>query len=122
MSTRLATYVFAILAWFAFAGPAQAANLAADLSGTEQLRRANEQMVWPLEKAVATREALDALRREAQSGDAKAQYNLARLYETGIPDGKGGKRFFPDRAWGWYMIAAQQGHKLAQKRLGQPTD
>lgn len=113
MTVRLATYVFAISALFGWASPA----LAADPSGTQLLRHANENTLWPLEKAIATRKALNALREEARGGDPKAQYNLARLYETGIPDGKGGKRFFPDRAWGWYMKAAQNGHPLAKQRL-----
>ena len=53
------------------------------------------------------------LRRQAEQGDANAQYNLGIRYVTGIGVPQ-------DRAEAirWYRLAAEQGHVLAQSTLG----
>src|SRR2546423_14971895 len=54
----------------------------------------------------------DLLRR-ANSGDASAQFELARAYETG-----GGLRENQQPAVLWYRKAAEQGNSKAQNSLG----
>lgn len=54
------------------------------------------------------------IQRAAELGDAKAQYQIARIYETGF------ESYFaasPDKALSFYQQAAQQSHPLAIKRL-----
>lgn len=51
---------------------------------------------------------LSSLLPLAESGDADAQYELAKFYDekSGIPED-------PDLAWSWMLKAAEQGHALA---------
>ena len=53
-------------------------------------------------------EAFSTLLPLAESGDADAQYELAKFYDekSGIPED-------PDLAWSWMLKAAEQGHALA---------
>lgn len=91
---------------------------AAAPNGTELLRNAMEDSKNEIERDHKIRMALPELRKDAIAGDAKAQYNLARLYEMGIPSGPSRDRVtFPARAYAWYVAAARQGHAQAEKRL-----
>ena len=58
---------------------------------------------------VAARGKIEATIRSAESGDANAQYNLAKLYEAG--NGVAKSRI---KALKWYQQAATQGHVEAQ--------
>lgn len=51
--------------------------------------------------------------REAQNGDAEAQYNLGLMYYNGY-----GVRQDKSEAVNWYRKAAEQGHASAQFNLG----
>ena len=57
----------------------------------------------------------DTIVRNAEQGDAEAQYKLGRAYEIGYPypvfrnDAEGAK---------WYRLAAEQGYAAAQYSLG----
>ena len=78
-------------------------------------------MHWPAADTHAagddkTREALNWWQDNARSGDPVAQYNLAKMYELGLPD-LGIKRN-PKAAFGWYRRAAAQGLAKAQYELG----
>ncbi len=54
------------------------------------------------------------LERAAEQGDAKAQYQMGRIYEQGF-----GHYFRPDpaRALAYYRMAGEQQHPLAVKRM-----
>ena len=54
------------------------------------------------------------LQQAAQKGDAKAQYQMGKIYEEGFEH-----YFQPDssKAFKYYQQAAQQAHQLAVKRL-----
>ena len=70
------------------------------------------------------REYLKNLRKEAQQGDAEAQFYLGNMYYNGegVPfvDGSGGEGVTQDYAEAakWYRKAAEQGHPWAQTYLG----
>jgi len=49
----------------------------------------------------------------AEKGDAKAQYNLALIYDRGI-----GVKNDDSKALKWYRLAAEQGYAEAQYNLG----
>ena len=54
------------------------------------------------------------LQRAADKGDMKAQYQMARIYESGF------EHYFPasnDKSLHYYQLAASQGHALAISRL-----
>ena len=57
--------------------------------------------------------ALQEWRPLADQGDAGAQYNLGRMYDTG----SGVLQGYAEAA-GWYRLAAEQGHAEAQYALG----
>ena len=54
--------------------------------------------------------ALKEWRPLAEQGDARAQYNLGRVYEYGAQDFK--------EAVKWYRLAAEQGYASARYNLG----
>jgi TPR repeat protein len=54
-----------------------------------------------------------AIRRRAQDGDPKAEYELGRMYETGNQVEESAKEAFK-----WYSASAAQGYPDAQYRLG----
>lgn len=54
-----------------------------------------------------------ALTKKATSGDAKAQFKLAEMYETG----RGGLEKNMSYAVSWYEEAAMSGHKQARAKL-----
>ncbi|ACE06633.1 hypothetical protein Aasi_1323 [Candidatus Amoebophilus asiaticus 5a2] len=56
---------------------------------------------------------LEDIERDAVSGNALAQVNLGYMYEKGI-----GKLVDCDKAIKWYIPAAEQGHAIGQKLLG----
>ena len=56
--------------------------------------------------------SLTALKRKAEQGDAKAQYDLAIRYVSGSGVGKN-----YEKAFYWYHKAAKQGHRSAQYAL-----
>lgn len=64
-------------------------------------------------KLAATLSQIEALKPKAQSGDIRAQYELARLYHLG----KFGSRNLPE-AYKWYSKAAEKGHTGAQYVIG----
>ncbi len=87
-------------------------------NGVEMLRAALQDTDSEAARDRQIRLALPVLRQDAINGDAKAQYNLARLYETGVPSGTARTPVtFPARAYAWYVAAARQGHPMAKKRL-----
>ncbi|MGB0919785.1 MAG: SPOR domain-containing protein [Alphaproteobacteria bacterium] len=86
-------------------------------SGVDLLRRAVIEAQSDHDRNSKIREALPVLRADAIAGDEKAQYNLARLYETGVPQGDDELATFPARAYAWYVAAARAGHPLAIKRI-----
>lgn len=53
----------------------------------------------------------DPLQQSAERGSADAQMELASYYELGY-----GRPKDPVKALAWYMLAAAQGHALADKR------
>jgi len=53
------------------------------------------------------------LESKARSGDAIAQFNLARMYDAGI-----GVRRNAKKAQEWYLVAAQSGNAEAQNSVG----
>ncbi len=59
------------------------------------------------------RTPINALRKNAASGDPDAQYQLARRYDRGA-----GMPKDPQMAAVWLLAAAQQGHATAQFYLG----
>jgi TPR repeat protein len=62
---------------------------------------------------IEPQDSTDALRRDAERGDAQAQYKLALAYDVGVgaPQDLG-------QAAAWYERAAEQGHPGAQFSLG----
>lgn len=69
--------------------------------------------------SVVQAESLKSVEAKALAGDAKAQFELAKMYEHGKAGGK------PDlaSALSWYEEAARNGLKVASyriKMLGQP--
>ena len=54
------------------------------------------------------------LQQAAEKGDAKAQYQMGKIYESGFEH-----YFQPDegKALGFFQLAAEQGHSLAVRRL-----
>ena len=54
-----------------------------------------------------------ATKKDAESGDAEAQFRLGGLYDTGrgVPQDDA-------EAMKWYRLAADQGHAMAQHNLG----
>ena len=58
-------------------------------------------------------EKFEQYKRDAEKGNAEAQYNLGFCYEEGIGVTKDEKKAFE-----WYQRAAEQGHATAQYNLG----
>lgn len=65
-----------------------------------------------LDASTSEREPIDALRKRAESGDAQAQYRLARRIHRG-------QETLIDyvSAWRWYRESARQGFKPAQEMM-----
>lgn len=76
-------------------------------------------VLWEVDSAlkagsVSNQEIVSIVRKQAEAGDAKSQFNLAVLYEKGLRDA------LPKdlgQALGWYDRAAQQGHAEARRVL-----
>jgi hypothetical protein len=61
--------------------------------------------------------AFAEFKKDAEKGDAKAQYNLAVMYRDGL-----GVQKNRAETMKWYQKAADQGHSLAQYNLGVSYD
>ena len=68
-------------------------------------------------KGPTPEEKFAALKRKAESGEAKSQFGLARLYYNGDGVAKNDAS-----AADWFRKAAEQGHVLAQYKLGAMYD
>ena len=64
-------------------------------------------------KLQATMAEIEALKPKAQSGDVRAQYQLARLYHHGGPEARD-----LAQAYAWHTKAAEKGHPGAQYAIG----
>lgn len=64
-------------------------------------------------KGPTPEEKFAALKRKAESGDAKSQFGLARMYYNGDGVAKDDAK-----AAEWYQKAAEQGNDIAQYKLG----
>ena len=63
--------------------------------------------------SVAHADSLQNLEAKALSGDAKAQFELAKMYEDGRANGKADIAY----ALSWYEEAARNGLKVASYRI-----
>ncbi len=88
------------------------AGLTLGFARTLQAQRAHKLTYTETPAPILTHE-IQSLKNQAFSGDAKAQFKLAFLYETG----KGGLPKDFGYALSWYEEAARNGSKAASRKL-----
>ena len=60
------------------------------------------------EEQVTQRDVVQELTERAEGGEAQAQYFLGKYFEP----------IDPKKSWRWNCVAAMQGHRIAQSRMG----
>lgn len=82
-------------------------------SACSDSQKAVENLLTTVQKEPTPEEKFAKLQKEAEAGDAKAQYDLGRMYEggEGVPKDAA-------KAVEWLQKAAAQGHADAQALLG----